>query len=213
MVIEAHQFRDADVIGGHPVLDWVNTVTARDTIARDWIDSYHRVIEWAGLAGAFPAANIASIGKLARSEPVAGVAKALERLKSSREALFGVLSAVAKGEIPPSSALGLVEDGWHAAIAASHFEVVGEYPGLAIRLGAANTGLEWIRLQLTADAVELLRSPDARLIRMCDGPSCAWLFLDRSKAGRRRWCDMKTCGNAAKSRRHFARAKTNKRQS
>ena len=35
----------------------------------------------------------------------------------------------------------------------------------------------------------------------------AWLFLDTSKAGRRRWCDMADCGNAAKSRRHYARGR------
>jgi predicted RNA-binding Zn ribbon-like protein len=41
--------------------------------------------------------------------------------------------------------------------------------------------------------------------RVCAGPRCGWLFIDRSKAGRRRWCDMATCGNAAKGRRNYQR--------
>ena len=47
--------------------------------------------------------------------------------------------------------------------------------------------------------------PTERL-RLCQGPNCSWLFIDSSKAGRRRWCDRAVCGNAAKSRRFYARS-------
>jgi predicted RNA-binding Zn ribbon-like protein len=43
---------------------------------------------------------------------------------------------------------------------------------------------------------------------MCDGETCYWLFYDVSRTGRRRWCDMATCGNRAKAARHRARART-----
>jgi predicted RNA-binding Zn ribbon-like protein len=33
------------------------------------------------------------------------------------------------------------------------------------------------------------------------------VFFDSSPTGRRRWCDMATCGNRAKAARHRARAK------
>jgi predicted RNA-binding Zn ribbon-like protein len=33
------------------------------------------------------------------------------------------------------------------------------------------------------------------------------MFLDVSKSGRRRWCDMATCGNRAKASAHHARVK------
>jgi predicted RNA-binding Zn ribbon-like protein len=52
-------------------------------------------------------------------------------------------------------------------------------------------------------AVDLLRSLPTKRLRMCSGPNCAWLFIDSSKAGRRRWCDMATCGNDAKAKRHY----------
>jgi predicted RNA-binding Zn ribbon-like protein len=50
----------------------------------------------------------------------------------------------------------------------------------------------------------LLALPPGRL-RICAGDECGWLFLDSSKAGRRRWCSMADCGNRAKARRHYAR--------
>ncbi|MCI0410541.1 MAG: CGNR zinc finger domain-containing protein [Acidobacteria bacterium] len=33
------------------------------------------------------------------------------------------------------------------------------------------------------------------------------MFLDRSKRGNRRWCDMTVCGNRAKARRFYLRKK------
>jgi len=44
-------------------------------------------------------------------------------------------------------------------------------------------------------------------IKMCASETCQWLFYDVSRTGRRRWCDMATCGNRAKAARHRARAK------
>jgi predicted RNA-binding Zn ribbon-like protein len=40
-------------------------------------------------------------------------------------------------------------------------------------------------------------------VRQCANQKCLWLFLDKSKNGSRRWCDMKSCGNRAKARRHY----------
>ena len=36
---------------------------------------------------------------------------------------------------------------------------------------------------------------------------CLWLFVDASKSGTRRWCDMASCGNRAKARRHYLKTK------
>ena len=40
-------------------------------------------------------------------------------------------------------------------------------------------------------------------IKECDDKTCEWIFLDCSKSHRRRWCDMKSCGNRAKARKHY----------
>ena len=42
-------------------------------------------------------------------------------------------------------------------------------------------------------------------IRICASDTCQWVFYDTSRTGRRRWCDMATCGNRAKAARHRAR--------
>lgn len=42
-------------------------------------------------------------------------------------------------------------------------------------------------------------------LRVCANPVCRWVFSDVSRAGRRKWCDMATCGNRAKVARHRER--------
>ena len=53
-------------------------------------------------------------------------------------------------------------------------------------------------------ARELSQGTPGRL-RICESAECREVFIDRSRTGRRRWCDMATCGNRAKAARHRAR--------
>jgi predicted RNA-binding Zn ribbon-like protein len=41
--------------------------------------------------------------------------------------------------------------------------------------------------------------------RICANDGCRWVFEDTSRGGRRRWCDMTSCGNRAKVRRYRSR--------
>jgi predicted RNA-binding Zn ribbon-like protein len=51
---------------------------------------------------------------------------------------------------------------------------------------------------LARDAIRLLGSRDAALIRQCQAPNCTIYFIDTSRSGDRRWCSMSACGNKAK---------------
>ncbi|WP_189472284.1 CGNR zinc finger domain-containing protein [Litchfieldella qijiaojingensis] len=44
-----------------------------------------------------------------------------------------------------------------------------------------------------------------RLHRLKECGRCSWLFLDQSKAQRRRWCRTEVCGNRARVERHYHR--------
>lgn len=54
-------------------------------------------------------------------------------------------------------------------------------------------------------AAELLASDEAGKLKVCGGPDCGWLYVDRSRNRLRRWCEMETCGTAAKTRRRRER--------
>lgn len=56
-------------------------------------------------------------------------------------------------------------------------------------------------------AGDLLSGPRLDRVRRCANPECGWLFLDDSRAGKRRWCSMQSCGNRAKARRHYHKSR------
>jgi predicted RNA-binding Zn ribbon-like protein len=56
--------------------------------------------------------------------------------------------------------------------------------------------------------VQAVSEGDIDRFRICANDGCRWIFQDESRAGRRRWCNMATCGNRAKAARHRARKKS-----
>ena len=68
----------------------------------------------------------------------------------------------------------------------------------------SNPTSDW-PLWILARQAELLIVSDEAAVRSCAQASCRWLFLDTSRNQSRRWCDMKLCGNRAKARRFQAR--------
>jgi len=200
MTIVSRPFCAGDLVAGHPALDLVNTVTARNTPApRDWLDGYERVLEWARLANISEEKTLALLSKRAAAS-VDGAVRALARLKEFREALHTACAAVLTGERVPEAVL----DGMGAIWREAQSRIRLEYSAgrVEARVSIERSDLDLIRDCLVAGAIELLSSLPADRARMCRGDACGWLFIDSSKGGQRVWCDMATCGNAAKTRRH-----------
>jgi predicted RNA-binding Zn ribbon-like protein len=58
---------------------------------------------------------------------------------------------------------------------------------------------------IARDAITLLSGPSSAKIKQCAGAGCTIFFVDESRSGRRRWCSMNDCGNAAKGAAFVAR--------
>ena len=205
-VIENHRFSDRDFIAGEASLDFINTLAGRDrSEPRDRLDSYERLLEWAAHANLLPGKRLRALARLAQAEPAAA-AKALTRAKMLRESLFSVVSALAAGRAPADEAQAVFHVFWLAGATAQDFRFADGR--LVLEIAAEDDDLDLVSAVVAWRVVEhVLTAPPGRL-RVCPGPDCAWTFIDRSKAGRRRWCDMAVCGNAAKSRRFYARERT-----
>ena len=203
-VIEAHDFAPHNFVGGDAALDFVNTVTGRDETPRDWLDGYPRLLEWAEKVQLLPPVALRALSRKASAD-AAKAAHALKHAKQLREALFAITTALIAGKAPPESALMLLNEQWQAGAAAHALR--HEKHELQLLLRDDTYDLDLIASLIAWRFVEhVLPEPRDRL-RLCAGNNCGWLFLDRSKAGRRRWCDMAVCGNTAKSRRFQARAR------
>lgn len=204
VIVEPHEFSARDFIAGDAGLDFVNTVTGRDQTPRDWLDSYDRLLDWAAQVQLLPPATLRALTRQAKSEP-ALAASALTRAKALRESQFALLSAIIAGESPPKSALEHLREHWIAGATAHHLRfnegrIITEPRSDAVELDLIASMIAYRLVQ------HVLPLPVDRL-RMCAGTNCSWVFIDSSKAGRRRWCDMAVCGNTAKSHRFYARAR------
>lgn len=73
--------------------------------------------------------------------------------------------------------------------------------------GLARIGdrLDQARAAVAGTLAEFLAQGPLGRLRICANDGCREVFIDRSPTGRRRWCDMRTCGNQAKVARHRAR--------
>jgi predicted RNA-binding Zn ribbon-like protein len=199
-VVEVHAFRDKDFVGGDVVLDFVNTVTGRNGRPRDWISSFSALADWAALTGLLPARHCRRLKELSRRLPL-DAAAALGSARDLRELLFRVLTQAIDGRSPVPADLDHLHTYWRRGVEAHALRRVGGV--IQPMLSGSSTALDGIVSALAIRAVDLLRELQSVRLRRCAGPNCAWVFIDSSKAGRRRWCDMATCGNDAKARRHY----------
>ena len=205
LTIVSRSFSPSDLVGGHPALDLVNTVTARNTaLPLDWLDSYERLLEWARLANVSEERVLRLLSKQAAGSPASAV-RALARLKQLREALHTAYVAVLAGKRVPEAALDQLEVIWQEAQSRRRLEYSNNR--IDASLSIEHSGLDLIRDSLVSGAIELLRGLPTDRARVCRGDRCGWLFIDSSKGGQRVWCDMATCGNAAKTRRHQKNAR------
>jgi predicted RNA-binding Zn ribbon-like protein len=78
----------------------------------------------------------------------------------------------------------------------------GGYARTFVTIGDAFAGLT---VPVVDSAAEGLVRGELARVRRCSDPRCPRVFLDTTKNGRRRWCDMATCGNRAKAARHRKR--------
>jgi predicted RNA-binding Zn ribbon-like protein len=201
---EAHIF---ELTGGVLCLDFANTVDNRPDPERrrDLLTKYPDLISWGRQTEAIAAKEATVLLRASRRRPRLG-AEALTRATALREVIYRVFSVMASAEPPPSSDLKSLSDA--AVDAASHRRLVPHAGGFIWEWHAsAGEALDRLLWPIARSAEELLISDRFRSVRECAADTCGWLFLDTSRSQSRRWCDMRVCGNRAKARRFYRRAR------
>ncbi|HEY0661372.1 MAG TPA: CGNR zinc finger domain-containing protein, partial [Lysobacter sp.] len=148
--------------------------------------------------GAFLPKDLALLRKQALANP-REAGSALRRLRDLRECVHDLVAALARHRRPDNAVVAKLESHWKAATGAARLQPP---PTPQPDWSAMGSGLDLLRHVAAWHAVAFLDSGALPRTRVCDGHDCGWLFVDLSKGGRRRWCDMRTCGNVAKARRH-----------
>lgn len=173
-------------ISGNLALDLANTISWRGTPGEtDHLADADALIAWAKDAGLVAAECVVPDGT--RDTLVVEV-------RRLRAAIASVGSAIADQRRPGERALAVIRDEAARSLA------MGSLRGAPAKLIFAPGDL--IIGPVAWAAFDLLRGSELDRLKQCPPEDCRWLFLDRSKNGSRRWCEMSTCGNRAKARRY-----------
>ncbi len=167
-----------DFIADRPALDFVATVAERGTTHLEKLRTAPELSRWVYESGL-----VHNHLQLSDDD--------LHRATALRDTIFRVLTARID----------------HTALLATDRQPVNHAaarPGPTSQLSASGqltrTGsLDAVLSLLATDCIELFRGPDGDLLSWCADSTCTRPFIDRSRGHRRRWCDMKGCGDRAKA--------------
>ncbi len=126
----------------------------------------------------------------------------LARLRRLRAAMRGVLVSAVERKSPDLADLAEINRAMRTHYI---YELVPAQDGISLEHRHQGDPVDGAMSRLAESvARELIQGMPERL-RICDNPACREVCTDTSRTGRKRWCDMSTCGNRAKVARHRAR--------
>lgn len=195
-----------DTKAGRLVLNFTNTVyerpgysTASPAAPIELLKDVEDLNRWLGCVEAFSKSTLTEISRELRSESD-GAVRILRKVIALREQIFvAVYELVSTGSISAAQLeqINLLIE------RVPQRRLARDGDRFSLLWGSNLTLIEKITAPIIQDLVELLTTEDLTRLRVCGANDCGWLFVDHSKNGRRRWCDMADCGNRAKQQRYY----------
>ena len=188
-------------------LDFANTESGRGASShQNHLRDATNVVDWLRHAKALPAEETDRLGKSVAER--ADLARdLLAQAVELRAVIHDLGAALGRRAGPPPAALASLSALHARCIAKAELTPGGEL-AFRWRWSVGASPVEAALGPIALAAVRLFTEGDFSRIRECGGHDCGWLFYDRSKNNRRRWCEMEVCGNRAKQRRLRARRET-----
>ncbi len=161
----------------------------------DDLKTYEDLVAWCHQAGLLSHHQWRQLEKR-KSAPASAD---FQRAVALRESLYEVFSRIALGQMVRPEALRRLSAHFRDAMAAASLRSAAKR--FEMTWDDRGASLQRVWGEITGSAVSLLTSDRLHRVRQCAGENCTWLFLDTSRNGMRRWCDMQACGNRFKVQR------------
>jgi len=206
MPLRLMRIQSLRLVGGMAVLDFLNSCNGRrpgtslSEVAESLL-TLEDIIYW------FQHANLISPAErdhLLTLMPASSHQQngAYQQLIAFREQLYGLFFPIAEGHRITPSALAFLNK---ALVDAAPYHQLESVEGATVWEWRRSNTLEEMIIsligRLAVQAASLLTSPELARLKLCSTHACDWLFLDTSKNGRRRWCQMSICGSREKAKR------------
>jgi predicted RNA-binding Zn ribbon-like protein len=185
---------------------WLDYVNCEHGLRRfDALRDFESMVRWLEAASVLDAERAAGIRRRAQQQP-AGAAAALVDGRRVRSALRSLAERGPMSERMRAEGLAEINRvlGRSAGTRRVDLRADGTFIRSFVPVGDAFAGLVIPVVESAADALIL---GELSRVRRCADPRCQRVFFDNTKNGRRRWCDMATCGNRAKAARHREKLK------
>jgi len=183
-------FDDSAFIGGHPVLDFINTVDDQDKQRNlNLITDWSSFVAWAQAASVFSKAQMKILNN---GIPDSERNTLLSEIQDLKETTYTALNCMLSPQATTNPALGKLEFRIQTAI--SYSSLVSH--GSGFRWEPKSENLNWVVDFLVLLIENFLCHTDITKLRVCK--RCTWMFLNSGRGRGRQWCSMKTCGNRAK---------------
>jgi len=185
-------------------LDFINTDAAAQMPGGDLLRDFETLLLWFQEHGAVDDERAAGIRRRAVLQPAAAAATVVDarRVRASLRVLAEKGHLTERVRDDAISEINRVL-GRSAGTRRLDPRPDGGYARTFVPTGDAFAGL---MIPLVESAADSLVDEELARVRRCADPRCHRVFLDGTKNGQRRWCDMGTCGNRAKAARHRARS-------
>src|SRR5882762_601910 len=188
--------------GGALCLDFCNSGQGiRGSRQEEWIPTFADLVDWLEAAEALTESQALGL-RAGGAEAPQAAQQLFKRAIAFREALARVLLARTEGRAAAPADLRIIDAQY--ARTAPFARLAATPEGFAWSLDAAASALDAALRPIVESAIGLLTSSKLARLRRCGSPTCYWLFLDETKNCSRRWCEMASCGNLMKVRRHRA---------
>jgi predicted RNA-binding Zn ribbon-like protein len=202
MAIESgHVWGPLDLVGGLPCLDFANTAGGHTKIREvERIPTYQDVLSWAQFAEVLSASEARGIAQAVRAKPGAA-ARQVEEMHIFREALHRTVAAISGGQPIATKDFAKVRAVITEAIGVA--EITRKDEAFLWTADVAAPGLGTVLTRVALSAHDMLTKEKPSQLRICE--RCTWLFIDRTKNQKRRFCRQDACGAKARAERFYDR--------
>lgn len=199
-----HDIENMHLDGGRLCLDFINTVhsRAKPTID-DYLYSYADIMRWTKRTAILSNKQQHHLQAYADQHP-AKAKQAFKKMIACREELYRLFRSLADGRRPEDEVVNSFNQFLPDAL--SHLRIMPQANVMQLVWTEGKDPLLLpLRMVIKSAYDVLINEPEER-IKAC--PSCFWLFLDKTKNNKRRWCNSLACGSIDKATRYYYRKKS-----
>jgi predicted RNA-binding Zn ribbon-like protein len=187
--------------GGCFVFDFINTVNTRKPAPEfEYLNTFEDFLAWSAKVGLLQEKRLKALREHAFVKRKLAAAQ-LREVIDTRENFYQLFSAIAADKSPAAAVVNAFNGRLSLAFRKINMrisEVAAE-----LRFNNDKISLDEPLNSIFKSAFDVLTGEDFHRIKEC--PRCGWLFLDTSKSGKRRWCNMNVCGSREKSLEYYYR--------